>query len=172
MTPLASKTASASRPTGSFAPSTTYAYARYSLGDGWSGLKTIPMMLVLGCGLCVNNTLAVFRGLFSQGGEFVRTPKSGSVSASAKSSSYQVAENNLWIAEIGLGIYSLASFILYFGGEHRAFSFFLLIYAIGFCTVGWLSKPQGRRRTEAQIAQVPAMVRVEVQPVESRTSVT
>jgi len=32
-----------------FAPSLVYAYARYTLGEKWSGIRTIPSMLVLGC---------------------------------------------------------------------------------------------------------------------------
>jgi hypothetical protein len=36
----------------------------------------IPFLLSLGIGMCINNTRAVFAGLFgSMGGEFVRTPK-------------------------------------------------------------------------------------------------
>jgi cellulose synthase/poly-beta-1,6-N-acetylglucosamine synthase-like glycosyltransferase len=125
-----------------FAPSLTYAYARYSLGGRWSGLRTIPSMLILGCGMCVNNSLAVVRGLFMHGGEFVRTPKSGSAGAKAQVSSYRVAQSGMWLVEIALGLYSLLSFVVYFKEYHRCFSFFLLLYAIGFCLVGWLSRPR------------------------------
>ncbi len=131
-----------------FAPSMVYTYARYSLGGRWSGLRTIPAMLILGCGMCVNNSLAVVRGLTLRGGEFVRTPKSGSVGAEAKLSAYRVAQSKMWLLEIALGIYSLLSFVVYFKEYHRAFSFFLLLYAIGFCLIGWLSRPH-RARVES-----------------------
>lgn len=61
------------------APSLAYAYARHILGGGWGGLRVIPLMVALGTGLCLNNALAVLRGLRLRGGEFVRTPKSGSL---------------------------------------------------------------------------------------------
>ncbi len=127
-----------------FAPSMVYAYARYTLVGRWSGLRIIPSMLVLGCGMCVNNTLAVIRGLFLRGGRFVRTPKSGSAGSCVKASSYRVVQNKMWIVEILLGVYSLLSFIVYFTEYHRAFSFFLLLYAIGFGLIGWLSRPEPR----------------------------
>ncbi len=123
------------------APSLVYVYARYSLGGRWSALRTIPGMMILGCGFCVNNTLAVLRGLSLRGGEFVRTPKSGSVGRSARASSYSAMQSRMWMAEIGLGLYSLASFIIYMTAEYHAFSVFLLLYAIGLSLTGWLSRP-------------------------------
>lgn len=123
------------------APSLVYIYARYSLEGRWSGIRTIPGMMILGCGLCVNNSLAVIRGLSMRGGEFVRTPKSGSVGASARPSSYSAMQGRMWLVEIGLGLYSLASFVIYMTAEYRAFSVFLLLYAIGLCLTGWLSRP-------------------------------
>lgn len=133
------------------APSLTYAYARYSLDGRWAGLKTIPSMMMLGCGLCVNNGLAVLRGLWLRGGEFIRTPKSGSVAGDINESTYQVAQNKMWIIELALGAYAAASFVVYLSGYgHRVFSVFLLLYAIGFGVVGWLSRPQQRRSASSE----------------------
>jgi cellulose synthase/poly-beta-1,6-N-acetylglucosamine synthase-like glycosyltransferase len=131
------------------APSLTYAYARYSLGGRWSGLKTIPCMIILGCGLCVNNALAVFRGLYLVGGEFVRTPKSGSQQRVRRASSYRAMQNHLWIIELLLGVYSAICFVVYFQSEHQAFSFFLLFYAIGFTVVGWYSLRETIRKASS-----------------------
>jgi len=125
-----------------FAPSLVYAYARYSLDGRWGGLFTIPSMLVLGCGLCLNNAIAVMRGLRLRGGEFVRTPKSGSAGFEKKRSSYANSACGMWIGELGLGVYAAFSFVLCFTQYHRAFSFFLLLYAIGFLVIGWLSRPR------------------------------
>lgn len=126
----------------SFAPALTYAYARYCLEGRWSGLRTLPSMFVLGSGLCLSNSLAVLRGLFCDGGEFVRTPKSGSVADRARKSSYKAAQNHLWMLEIALGFYSLVSFWECFHTSHYLLSFFMLIYAFGFVVTGWLSRPK------------------------------
>ena len=151
------------------APSLIYAYARYSLGGRWSGLRTIPSMLILGCGMCVNNSLGVLRGLFRLGGEFVRTPKSGSADAARAVSRYQVAVNHTWIAEVLLGVYSLLSFLIYFSQAHRAFSVFLLLYAVGFCLIGWLSRPR-KPRTAAIPVDVAPRLTAKVTPVESASA--
>ncbi|MCH7808884.1 MAG: glycosyltransferase [Planctomycetes bacterium] len=144
-----------------FAPSLVYAYARYSLDGRWLGFRTIPSMFVLGCGLCVNNSLAVFRGLFLRGGEFVRTPKSGSTAERVKGSSYNLTTNKMWIVELALGVYSALSFIVYYSNYHRVFSFFLLVYAIGFCVVGWLSRPQRSPQASKPPMGVPSLVGAE-----------
>ncbi len=137
------------------APSSVYAYARYSLSGRWSGLRTIPYMLVLGCGLCLNNSIAVIRGLRQRGGEFVRTPKSGSAGRGVKRSSYNVTQDNMWLMELALGAYSLVSFVVYFRDSHRTFSFFLLIYAIGFCVTGWSSRPRKAHPGTTTASDVP-----------------
>lgn len=144
------------------APSMVYAYARYSLEGRWTGLKTIPSMLVLGCGMCVNNALAVFRGLYLRGGEFVRTPKSGSVQSEVKSSAYSVAQNKMWMVEIGLGVYSMLSFFIYFTQFNRFFSVFLLIYAVGFLLIGCLSFPRRKRQPVELVTTIPQLVPQEV----------
>lgn len=150
-----------------FAPSTVYTYARFSLGGRWSGLRTIPCMFILGCGMCVNNTLAVFRGLFEQGGEFIRTPKSGSAEKSAKISSYQLAHNKMWIIEILLGLYSGISFVIYFNAFHRVYSIFLLMYSVGFLLVGWYSRPRSKQTSTDVIAEVTPVLSSNVASVES-----
>lgn len=124
-----------------FAPAVTYAYARYILEGRWSGWRTIPSMFVLGSGLCLSNAVAVFRGLSSHVGEFVRTPKSGSRERDVRRSSYRAVQGQLWVGELALSIYSLASFYHCVQTSHYLLSFFLLIYAVGFGVIGWLSRP-------------------------------
>lgn len=149
------------------APSMVYTYARFSLGGRWSGLRIIPSMFVLGCGMCVNNSLAVIRGLFERGGEFVRTPKSGSEGTSAKASSYQVAHNHMWIIEILLGLYSAVSFVIYFNGFHRIYSVFLLMYAIGFLMIGIYSRPRSKCAPADSTVEVAPLLSSGVSPAES-----
>jgi len=149
------------------APSMVYTYARFSLGGRWSGLRTIPSMFVLGCGMCVNNSLAVLRGLTERGGEFVRTPKSGSKGAAAKASSYQVAHNHMWIIEIALGLYSAVSFAIYFNAYHRIYSVFLLIYAIGFLMISMYSRPRSKPAAPNRVVETPTMLTASVTPIES-----
>lgn len=135
----------------SMAPPVMYTYARYSIGGGWTGLKTIPAMMVMGTGLSINNALAVLRGLHSKGGEFVRTPKSGSTQVSQLQSRYRAQKHKImWFVEMLAGAYCLAIWAIYIFAAHRiVLSVFLAIYSAAFLTVGWLSRPEAslpRRR--------------------------
>jgi Glycosyltransferase like family 2 len=123
------------------APPIVYTYARWSLGGGLTGLRLIPQMMALGCGMCVNNALAVWRGVRTVGGEFVRTPKSGNTGTARKSSSYRSSRSVMWVSELALGAYSFASLGVYIRNDHWPVSIFLLMYGVGFITVGWLSAP-------------------------------
>ncbi len=123
------------------APSLTYGYARWTLGGGFSGIKLVPGMMVLGCGMCLNNALAVIRGLRLRGGEFVRTPKTGSQNESNRSH-YRVIESRWWIVEMGLGVWSLVGLVYYLWFTKWLVSIFLLAYGLGFLIVGWNSRPR------------------------------
>ena len=130
----------------SLAPPLVYGYARYSLGGGWSGLRTVPIMMVLGTGMSINNGLAVLRGLYTRGGEFVRTPKSGSTHDSRMASRYKARRHrSMWFIEMLVGAYCMANWAIYLTVDHVAFSFFLGIYAVGYLTIGWISRPDAGR---------------------------
>ena len=123
------------------APAAIYSYARWTLGGRFSGVRLVPQMMVLGCGMCVNNALAVVRGLCSHGGEFVRTPKSGNRQSGQRPGSYAPIQTHMWILEMVLGVYSLVSLAYYLFYLKWAVSVFLLLYGLGFLAVGWMSRP-------------------------------
>jgi len=148
-------------------PSAVYSYARFALGEGWSGLRVIPSMLLLGVGICVNNAFAVVRGLYLQGGEFVRTPKSGSVAGQRAEGHYRVTQGQLWLVELFLGVYSLWTFKQYLDSSRYFFSIFLLLYGLGFLWMGILSRPQRAKvKAPAEPVEVSPATPVEV-PVDA-----
>jgi len=128
------------------APTVMYVYARYSLGGALSAVRIVPSMFVVGMGLCLNNAIAVARGLTQKGGEFVRTPKSGSSARNTRRSVDRPVQDKLWIMEIALGIYATVSFVIL--GSQSAFSLFLLLYAAGFLIIGWCSRPESLRQLD------------------------
>lgn len=137
----------------SLAPPMMYSYARYVIGGGWTGLRTVPAMMVLGMGLSVSNAAAALRGLVARGGEFVRTPKSGSTKTERLVSRYRRRRRDpLWLIELGLGAYCLACWLIAMAQSRIVFSVFLLIYSFGFLSVGWLSRPE---RITARYRRVP-----------------
>lgn len=133
------------------APPLCYGYARYSLGGGFGGLRIIPYLMMLGTGLCINNMIAVFQGLWQRGGVFVRTPKSGSTMSMASRSRYRPLHSRLWYIEMLLGAYCLAYWAVYMTAGRVGFSVFLLVYALGFLVVGWMSRPRAEMTHRAPI---------------------
>ncbi|MBI4580028.1 MAG: glycosyltransferase [Planctomycetes bacterium] len=135
---------------------TVYGYARYHLGGGWSGVRHMPAVLVLGTGLSVNNAVAVLRGLRVRGGEFVRTPKSGSTQSTLLTSRYKARRSGgLWFFEMLLGAYCLANWAIYMTVSRPVLSVFLLIYALGFISVGWMSRPEASFRRRLVFEEEP-----------------
>jgi cellulose synthase/poly-beta-1,6-N-acetylglucosamine synthase-like glycosyltransferase len=143
------------------APATTYGYARYVLGGGLSGVPIVPQMMVLGCGMCLNNALAVFRGLKLRGGEFVRTPKSGTQRKSKRRGSYKPLQTHLWAFELVLGAWTLFALAYYLFFTKWVVSVFMLLYGAGFITIGWLSRPVRRAErpdASAEAAAIPPSI--------------
>ena len=150
----------------SLAPLTMYGYARRALGGGWSGIRTTPAMMVMGTGMSINNALAVLRGLFTRGGEFVRTPKSGSTQRTQQTSRYKARNApRMWIAEMLLGAYCLAYWVICLTQGRLVFSFFLMIYAAGFLISGWMSRPSARTIDRRRYVAIPDNGETEVSPV-------
>ena len=105
-------------------------------------LTTVPALMVLGTGMSINNGLAVLRGLHQRGGEFVRTPKSGSTQLAAMASRYKARRNrSMWFVEMLVGAYCLANWAIYLTVDHLAFSIFLGVYAVGYLAVSRKSSP-------------------------------
>jgi cellulose synthase/poly-beta-1,6-N-acetylglucosamine synthase-like glycosyltransferase len=126
------------------APCIAYMNARYVLGGGIPGPVRLVKLMVLGLGLCVNNGVAVLTGLVQQGGEFVRTPKSGSVGSQAQGA-YTALRSRLWIFELLLGAYCLVQWVVFLHHDGIG-GVFLLLYAIGLTLMGWGSRPNSLRR--------------------------
>ncbi len=55
---------------------------------------------------------------------------------------------SMWFVEMLLGAYCLANWAIYLTVDHIAFSVFLGVYAVGYLTIGWISRPEaaGPRR--------------------------
>jgi len=122
------------------APCAAYMNARYVVNGKLPGPLRILKLMVLGLGLCVNNGVAVLVGLVQKGGEFVRTPKSGSTGRGGRSG-YASLRSNLWLFELLLGLWCLAQFI-YFLPQDGPGGLFLLLYATGLLLMGWGSRPR------------------------------
>jgi cellulose synthase/poly-beta-1,6-N-acetylglucosamine synthase-like glycosyltransferase len=93
-------------------------------------LKYIPALIALGAGLAPHLTRAVFDGMTSMAGEFVRTPKKGSASGR-----YRARADWPWL-EAGLSLFSLVSTIASVHTGHWFATPFAALFAFGY---GWVA---------------------------------
>lgn len=147
------------------APCIAYICARYSLGGGIPGPLRILKLIVLGLGLCINNGAAVLVGLVQHGGEFIRTPKSGSTGPKTRST-YTGLHSNLWLLELAMGLWCLAQWA-YFLRTDGIGGTFLLLYAIGFLLMGWGSRPQPVRPRRVRKVRTAAATSIPSVPAEA-----
>ena len=97
-------------------------------------LAHMPLLLVIGFGVALNNALAVLSGLLMRGGEFRRTPK---VRGSAGPiDGYRARGDAPAGFEIGLALYALVAACVMWSTGNLASAAFLLIYVAGLGGLG------------------------------------
>ena len=122
-------------------PSRMYLIAEHALGRPYRRtLFLLPFMVCFGCGLAINNSRAVIEALLGKTSTFVRTPKSGGLIRKR----YRVKTSPLIFLEILVGIWCLFGVGLYFASHHYLIGHFMLIYAMGFLSIGGISWWHGR----------------------------
>ncbi len=111
-------------------------------------IKTLPALLALGAGLAPHLTKAVFEGLRSMAGEFVRTPKHGE----GHSHRYR-ARTDLPMVEVLLCLISFASVIASLETGHWFATPFAMLFTIGYGYVASLvASEQVARRRAARLS--------------------
>lgn len=111
-------------------------------------LKTLPALLALGAGLAPHLSKAVFEGLRSMSGEFVRTPKHGEM----RSNRYR-ARADIPAVELFLCVLSFASVVASIETGHWFATPFAMLFMIGYGYVATLvGTEQMARRKAARLA--------------------
>jgi hypothetical protein len=140
----------------SFGPPLLYAVAQQRLHPAtwlrrWA---LLPLLMLLGTGLALNNTIAVIQGLIGAGGDFLRTPKFHvrNRADAWQRSSYRLPLPRLVLAELALALYALAAVLLGAAQNQWGTAVFLSLYAAGFGVMAgvgfwqaWQSRPQPAR---------------------------
>jgi cellulose synthase/poly-beta-1,6-N-acetylglucosamine synthase-like glycosyltransferase len=128
-----------------------YAMAEAAQGrNRLHALKTLPALLALGAGLAPHLSKAVFEGLRSMSGEFVRTPKHGEL---ASSRNRYRARADIPTVELALCMLSFASVIASLQTGHWFATPFAMLFTIGYGYVATLvGTEQLARRKAARLA--------------------
>jgi cellulose synthase/poly-beta-1,6-N-acetylglucosamine synthase-like glycosyltransferase len=124
--------------------------------NGWFGrLLFLPLLVLLGTGVAVSNTLAVLRGLRNQGTTtFRRTPKFHLESPRDlwQDKAYALPLSSVVILELLMTGYALATIIVALARDHAYAVPFLLLYALGFGLMVLVGIAQGHRRSSVRTA--------------------
>ncbi|MCL2822763.1 MAG: glycosyltransferase [Polyangiaceae bacterium] len=126
-------------------------------GSAWTGLRRLPALIALGMGMAPHLTRAVSDGLQSMAGEFVRTPKKGTVAGRYSTHA------NLPLAEMALCCVSTCSVIAALNTGHWIAAPFASLFAFGYGYVATLVIREQRSREQA--ATITVEERTEMQSV-------
>ncbi|MBI2902670.1 MAG: glycosyltransferase [Candidatus Methylomirabilis oxyfera] len=129
-------------------PSTLYWYSQRELYQNWrQRLRAMPFLMLLGTGIAVNNTKAVFEGLFGRRHHFVRTPKYRIESQADGwvGKGYRLPLPWTVLVEVGLFLYS--GYGLFLALERGTYLIvpFIILYTMGMGYVAFLGLWQAFR---------------------------
>jgi len=123
------------------APSALYIVSQRAAYKNWkSRVFMIPALVIIGTGIAVNNSRAVFEAIIGIHSPFIRTPKKGDDQKKA----YKVPVPITGIVEIIFGLYCLYSLFCYIQFKKYLIGPFLAIYALGYLYIGILTVFHGR----------------------------
>jgi hypothetical protein len=113
----------------------------------WQRWLYLPLLTLLGTGICFSNTLAVRQGLTKQGGAFLRTPKFRLEARQDgwRGSTYRLPLDASFVGECILLLYAIVTVAVAWFTGHWMFGLYLLLYVGGFAlmigTSLWQARP-------------------------------
>jgi hypothetical protein len=128
-------------------PPLLYTVAQVADGQGWARhLLALPLLMLAGIGIALNNTLAVLKALLGLRQGFLRTPKYAIRQAGESwvNTAYALNVDPLVWGELAMAIYALSLVILRV--VSRGLIPWLLLYAAGFFYVSITGLVQALRR--------------------------
>lgn len=137
----------------SVGPPLLYAVSQRALHRGESGrqgwlwrLTALPLLVLLGTGLALNNTVAVVRGLRRRPADFRRTPKFQLEQRNGqwRDKPYALPLTAMVLGELALMLYALATVAVALLRGHTYAVPFLLLYVLGFGMMVVVGVAQGR----------------------------
>lgn len=154
----------------SFGPPLLYAAGQLRLHrrDWWRRWAWLPLLTLLGMGVCLNTTRAIWQGLRQDGGEFQRTPKFRveQTGDGWRHSGYRLPVDRMLAGELLLMLYAIFAAVLIAEHEGWLSAPFMLLYAASFGAVAftglWQSRPAraaGHSTTETGTEPYPAQTR-------------
>jgi hypothetical protein len=133
----------------SVGPPLLYAVAQRRLHPhAWFGRWAyLPLLMLFGTGLCLNNTVAIWQAFARQGGQFLRTPKFRVEQAGDRwqASAYRLPIDRLLLGEAALTLYAIATCLVAALHQKWWTAPFALLYAASFGLMVGVELWQSRR---------------------------
>ena len=131
-----------------------YAMAERAQGRRrWDAIRQLPALLALGAGLAPHLSKAVFEGLGSMAGEFVRTPKKGEIAGTGKGTTLRYrARADIPFTETALCLFSFASVVASLETGHWFATPFAMLFTFGYGYVASLVASEQFARRRAVVA--------------------
>ena len=103
--------------------------------------KVLPYLLVYSIGMSVNNTVAVFDGIFGKKNEFLRTPKYGIVKNDDdwRDKAYNLPFSKTTLLEMFFAVYGILGIFIAIFSNNPIFVPIIALQAVGFFYISWLS---------------------------------
>ena len=114
------------------------------------GIRSFPLLVIVGFGLSLSTSIAVIEGLFSKGGAFIRTPKLNLDNKKQRKKidrAYVAPLSSLVWIEIFLGVYALVTGIVLTSYTGWSILFWMILYMLGFFYIAGLNLIQHRPQT-------------------------
>ncbi len=111
-------------------------------GKNWKHkAKILPFLLIYSAGMAVNNTVAVFDGIFGKKNEFLRTPKYGIIKNTDDwhDKAYNLPFTKTTLLEMFFGIYGLMGILIAIFSKNPVFAPIIAIPTIGFFYIAYVS---------------------------------
>ncbi|MEE8169276.1 MAG: hypothetical protein V3T70_01900, partial [Phycisphaerae bacterium] len=150
---------------GALAPARVHLAAAAKLGRLRSAIRDVPGLMVLGAGLCFDNSLVGLSGLFRSGGTFERTPKTGSRASRVRTRGEFIRPSATRLVELLLAAYCAWSTAVFAAAGLWLPAAFLGLYTTGFLTAGlspwrfalaWRSRERSSGMSDPQLAMSSA----------------
>ncbi len=138
----------------SVGPPLLYLLSQRALHKNWGRrFAHFPGLMLLGTGIALNNTVAIWGAATGSPNRFRRTPKYGRAGRPSGADDYRLRLDALVLGEVGLAGYALlAGWIAAATGALAAIPF-LLLYAAGFGWVGTMSFAEALRSRRLQASE-------------------
>ena len=110
--------------------------------NNWKGhAKALPYLLVYSIGMSVNNTVAVFDGVFGKKNEFLRTPKYGIITNDDdwRDKAYNLPFSKTTLLEMFFAVYGILGIFIAIFSNNPIFVPIIALQAVGFFYISWLS---------------------------------